>query len=185
MKVQGSRFKVQCKPVVASGRLSLITNHSRGFSLIECLVYISLFALFINLVMSAYVSAHSASENLRRTAEDITRALDSGERWREDVRTATAPPRLITENGQTWLALPHGTNTIFYTHFGSAVWRLNSTNAAWQPVLTRVQASLMEADARAHVTAWRWEVELQMKDDKKHTRPLFTFLAPAATEKKP
>ena len=137
------------------------------------------------LATQVFFQTRDSSDRLRRNADDITRALHAGERWREDIRTATGAPRVVEENGQVWLAVPRGTNLTVYTHFKTGVWRQESTNAPWSPALTRVKASRMEPDTRAHLTAWRWEVELQMKDDKKHTRPLFTFLAPAPTEKKP
>lgn len=148
-----------------------------GFTLIECLAYLGLFALFIVLVITTFFRARDGSDALRRNADDVTRALHAGERWREDVRTASAPARLVTENGQTWLALPHGTNTTVYTHFQNTVWRQSHTNDPWLPVLTRVATSRMEPDARQHVAAWRWEVELQVKDEQKRTKPSFTFLA--------
>lgn len=160
-------------------------RNSSAFTLIECLAYVSLFALFIVLVMTTFFRARDGSDALRRNADDVTRALHAGERWREDVRTATAPPRVVTEGGQTWLALPHGTNTTVYTHFRNTVWRQSHTNQPWQLALARVQSSRMDADARQHVGAWRWEVELQLKDEKKQTKPLFTFLAAAPKEIKP
>ena len=82
------------------------------------------------------------------------------------------------------LAIPRGTNTVVYTHFKDSVWRQADTNAPWSRALAGVRASRMEPDARAHVTAWRWELELAVKDERKKTRPLFTFLsvAPAATQ---
>ena len=166
-------------------RQSAIGNRQSAFTLIECLAYLGLFALLIVLVMTTFFRARDGSDSLRRNADDITRALHAGERWREDVRTTTAAPSLVTENGQTWLALPRGTNTTVYTHFGSTVWRQVHTNQPWQPVLLRVQASHMEADARQHVTAWRWELELQLKDAQKRTKPSFTFLAVAPKETKP
>ena len=169
----------------ATAAPSPIGNRKSAFTLIECLAYVGLFALFIVLVMTTFFRARDGSDSLRRNADDVTRALHAGERWREDVRTATAPPSLVTENGQTWLALPRGTNTTVYTHFGSTVWRQAHTNQTWQPVLLRVTTSRMEADARQHVAAWRWEVELQTKDAQKRTKPQFTFLAVAPQETKP
>ncbi|NBR87379.1 MAG: type II secretion system protein [Verrucomicrobia bacterium] len=188
MKVQGSRFKIQGGRAQIDGHASLITNHSPGFTLIECLVYISVFALVMGLAMQVFFAGRDGSDRLRRNADDLTRALHAGERWREDVRTATGAPRVIEENGQTWLAIPHGSNVTVYTHFKTGVWRQEHTNAPWAPALAQVKASRMESDTRTHVAAWRWEVELQIKDDKKRTRPLFTFLAAAAAtqpEKQP
>ena len=185
MKVRGSRFKVSGGRSRSANHHSLITNHSSAATLIECLVYISLFALFIVLVMPTFYRSRDSADALRRHADDITRALHAGERWREDVRTATAPPRMVEENGQTWLAIPRGTNVTVYAHFKDTVWRQEQTNAAWMPALARVKSSAMSADARAHVAAWRWEVELQLKDPRKQTKPLYTFLAVVPNEPKP
>jgi Tfp pilus assembly protein PilE len=74
----------------------------RGYSLIECLVYIAVLAVVLNLSFVAYYRYEQHTRSLRRNADDITRALRAGERWREDVRTAIAPPHAIA-NG---LAIP-------------------------------------------------------------------------------
>lgn len=170
-------------------RQSAIGNRqSRAFSLIECLVYISVFALVMFLAMQLFFQTRDSADRLRRNADDLTRALHAGELWREDVRAATASPRVVTENGQMWLAIQRGTNMVVYTHFKDTVWRQSDTNAPWTRALAGVRASRMEPDARAHVTAWRWELELAVKDERKKTRPLFTFLTVATApqpEKQP
>lgn len=167
-----------------TGHLSPATCHSTAaFSLVECLVYIAIFAVFIVLAMQAFFAGRDGSDRLTRSADDLTRAIHAGERWREDVRTATAAPRVVTESGQTWLVLPHGSNVVVYTHFKDTLWRQANTNAPWQPALARVKASRMDPDARAHVTAWRWELELAVKDERQRTRPRFTFLAAATAAK--
>lgn len=173
---------------MAGRRASLITDYSRGFSLIECLVYIAAFALVMLLAMQLFYQTRDSADRLRRNADDLTRALHAGELWRDDVRAATGLPRVVAENGQTWLALPRGTNLVVYTHFKDTVWRQADTNAPWTRALAGVRVSRMEPDPRAHVAAWRWELELAVKDERKKTRPLFTFLAvtPAVQpEKKP
>lgn len=164
-----------CRPGVPHSQFAI--RNSSAFSLIECLVYISVFTLVMFLAMQVFFQTRDSSDRLRRNADDITRALHAGERWREDVRTATAPPRAVEKDGQHWLAIPRGTNLTVYIHFKDTVWRQESTNQTWQPALARVKSSHMDADARQHVTAWRWEVELHTKDPKKRVTPLFTFLA--------
>jgi hypothetical protein len=156
-----------------------------AFSLIECLTYISVFALFMILAMQVFFQGRDSSDRFRRSADDITRTLTAGERWREDIRTATGALRAAEENGQTWLVIPRGTNITTYTHFKTGVWRQEHTNAAWVPALTQAKSSRMEPDSRKHVTAWRWEVELQIKDEKKQTKPLFTFLGVVPSDAKP
>lgn len=172
-----------CRPSIPHSQFAV--RDSSAFSLIECLVYISVFVLIMFLAMQVFFQTRDSSDRLRRNADDITRVLHAGERWREDVRTATGAPRAVEKDGQHWLAIPRGTNLTVYIHFKDTVWRQEHTNQTWQPALARVKSSHMDADARQHVTAWRWEVELQMKDDKKHTQPLFTFLAVAPRETKP
>lgn len=167
-----------------SGGLNL-RNSPAAFSLIECLVYISVFAIVMSLAMQVFLQTRESADRLRRTADELTRALHAGELWRDDVRAATAPPRTVTENGQTWLAIPRGTNTVVYTHFKDTVWRQADTNAPWTRALAGVRTSRMEPDARAHVTAWRWELELAVKDERKKTRPRFTFLTVPATAPQP
>ncbi len=166
--------------------LSPATRHpSRAFTLIECLVWVAILAMMFSFMMQLFFAGRTGADGLRRNADDITRTLHAGERWREDVRTATAPPRVVKKDGQEWLTIPRGTNLTVYMHARDTVWRQEHTNQVWQATLHRVQSSRMDADARQHVTAWRWEVELQTKDPKKRVTPLFTFLVAAPQEKQP
>src|SRR3989449_5564281 len=48
---------------------------------------------------------------------------------------------------------------------------------SWSRVLTNVAGSLMEADARQNVTAWRWDLELEKRVRTSHLRPLFSFIS--------
>ncbi|NBV21970.1 MAG: hypothetical protein EBS05_08625 [Proteobacteria bacterium] len=156
-----------------------------AFTLIECLVWVAMLAMIFGFILQLFFSGRAGADGLRRNADDITRALHAGERWREDVRTATAPPRLIEQDGHRQLVVQTGTNVIAYAFFEDTVWRRPQTNQAWQPALVRVKASRMEADPRERITAWRWELELQAKDPKKRVTPLFTFLAATPKEPRP
>ncbi len=179
------RFRVSIFVNRVGARRPATSHAQAGFSLVECLVYISVFAVFMFLAMQLFFQTRDSADRLRRTADDLTRALHAGELWRDDVRAATASPRVVTEDGQAWLTIPRGTNTVVYTHFKNAVWRQADTNAPWTRALAGVLASRMEPDARAHVAAWRWELELAVKDERKKTRPLFTFLTVAPAAKQP
>jgi len=54
-------------------------------------------------------------------------------------------------------------------------------NKPWVQLLGNVKLSWMQADPRARVTAWRWELELRPRlkgyDKPGRVRPLFTFVA--------
>jgi Tfp pilus assembly protein PilE len=143
----------------------------RGYSMIECLVYIAVFAVVLNLSFVAYYHYDQHTRNLRRNADDITRALRAGERWREDVRTAIAPPHAI-ENG---LAIPQQSGEVAYVFTDGAVWR--QTGATRVVVLKQIKASTISDDSRQRVNAWRWELELASPQKVVLVRPLFTFTA--------
>jgi hypothetical protein len=52
-------------------------------------------------------------------------------------------------------------------------------------VLARIKNSLMRADPRPGISAWRWELELQPGKAKTKMRPRFTFEASAGTTNQP
>ena len=55
--------------------------------------------------------------------------------------------------------------------------RQTSGNTNWIDLLPNVKSSRMEPDPRRHVTAWRWELELQGRQKVARVKPLFTFQA--------
>src|SRR5207245_2560100 len=81
---------------------------SRGFTLIETLVYMSLLFVTLGIAFVAMYRSMDASAALRRNANDIVQALKAGEQWREDVRQVTGPVRSEqTAQGVTF-RLPRG-----------------------------------------------------------------------------
>jgi hypothetical protein len=163
------------QPCVAKRR-----RRQRAYFLIEALVYISVIMALLGVGYAAMYRCIDSTLALRRNAEDIASALHAGERWRVDVRASTAQPRVEdTQSGQLLvLDSPRGPVTYRFGTNGVSR-RLGET--AWMNLLPRVKSSAMTADRREHVTAWRWELELQprvtgsMKPG--HVRPLFTFIA--------
>jgi len=160
-------------------RLQVACSRPAGFTLIECLTYISVSAVILGLATMAFYQCWDGSIGLRRNADDIARALRAGERWREDVRSATVLPRLETsENGQT-LHIPHATGEVTYQFTPDAVLRQAGTNAAWVDVLGRVKSCHVTLDQRQHVSAWQLELELPVYRKGARIRPLFSFEAVA------
>ncbi len=155
------------------------TRGRLGASLLECLVYIGVLFVVLAVAGAAYVRVLDHTRDMRRVAADVARALAAGERWRADVRAATAPPRLAATGEVCALHLPGAGGEVVYLFDGSNVWRRAGADAPWQTFLPRVKASQFLADPRAYVTAWRWEVELQPGPRPGRTPPLFSFLAVA------
>ena len=147
----------------------------RAFTIIECLVYIGLFAVLLGLGTVAFYRCFDNMKGLRRNADDITRAVHAGELWRHDIRAAARAIQ-INEAGQT-IRIPQRDREVFYWFADTQVFRKTGAEAPWLPLLSKVQSSQMTSDPHAHVTAWRWELELQISRKDTRLRPLFTFLA--------
>ncbi len=143
-----------------------------GWSLIEMLVYITVFAGLSFGAYRALFETITHSRRLQQNTEAIITAVRAGERWRADVRHAVRP---ITWNNGS-LVIPQRDGEIIYRLAENTLWRTVAGKEA--PLLRQVQQSRMAPDQRTHVTAWRWELEL-LPPTNRPTKivPLFTFLA--------
>ncbi len=153
--------------------------------LVECLVYISVLLVILAVAGVAYNRVLDHTWNLRRAAADIARALDAGERWRADVRQATAAPRLVQEGEIQTLHLPRRDVEIVYRFDGSNVLRRAGVDAAWRPALRNVKSARFVEEPRQQVKTWRWEFELATGRRPARVPPLFTFTAVAPTPPRP
>ncbi len=59
--------------------------------LIDCMVYLALFLVISAVAFRVFYSCWDNAKNFRRSADEIAATLKIGDRWRTDVRTATAP----------------------------------------------------------------------------------------------
>jgi len=156
-----------------------------AYTLAEMLVYMGVLSIVMGVAWLSYYRVMGDSMALARNTEDIVRTLKAGERWREDIRSATAPPRLA----DGVLHIPQGAAEVLYRLSGNAVERRIAGNppadeaARWLPALTRLKASRMQADAGKLVASWRWEVELESRRAAR-IRPRFTFMAVPTAETK-
>ncbi len=152
----------------------------RAYLLIEALVYIAVIVALLGAGYAAMYRCVDSSLALRRNADDITSALHAGERWRADVRAATSPPRVENTDAGQLLYLDGARGAIVYRFSTNAIFRRLDTGS-WVRLLPNAKSSTMTADPREHVTAWRWELELQTRAKGSvkpgRVRPLFTFLA--------
>lgn len=146
-----------------------------GIMLIECLAYIAGLAVVMGLAYGAYYRCVAASNGMRRNATDITKVLQCGERWREDVRRATGDLSVTEADARQTLRIPQKSGAVLYVFENGAVKR-SIDGKTWNAILPNVKASQIKKENRKQVTAWRWEVELAARKEAK-VRPLFTFQA--------
>lgn len=134
-------------------------RRSSGLFLIECLVYISVFAILLGGATTVFYFCWDHSQALIYATDDITSALHAGERWRVDVRAATGKITVETTATGEVMRIPQGARTISY-RFESGEIRRQIDALSNSPLqLANVKTSQMEMDARGAVTAWRWELE--------------------------
>ena len=153
--------------------------------LVECLVYLSCLFAVLGVAMTVFYQVLDFSRGLRRNAEDITRVLKAGERWRADVRAAT--DRLRVEEGLAGRALhiPQRDGRVSYLFVTNAVVRCTEKSGRCEMILLAAKECRFLPESRRQVTAWRWEVELPSRLKAVRVHPLFTFTAVSAREAQP
>ncbi len=156
-----------------------ISNQRRavaGVSLIDCLVYFALFSVLTTLAYSAYWRFELQSRRLQQNAEDVVQAIQAGERWRDDVRRATAPVRFEKNENVETLHIPQKSGEVTYIFEQRAVKRCSPHG---QPVgiLANVKSTDTQFNRRGAVNVWRWEFELNSREKIPKIRPLFSFQA--------
>lgn len=154
-----------------------------GYLLLEVLAYLAVVAIVLAVGYAALYRSIDSSVVLHRTADDFALALNTGERWRADVRAARNGIRLEdTAEGQILHLL--GAAGVDYRCAAGAVYR-RAGAGPWVRLLANVKDSTMQEDRRANALAWRWDLELQPRAKGKikpgRMRPLFTFLAVPVT----
>ena len=153
---------------------------SAAYLLVEALVYIGVVFVILGCGYGTLYRYIDNSMTLRRSAGDLSKALHAGERWRADLRTSRTQSWSTDDAAEPVLLLSGGPVDVSYRFADHALFRRRGTGT-WATVLTQVKSSTMKADPREHVTAWRWELELQprAKGSVKpgSIRPLFTFIA--------
>lgn len=156
-----------------------------AFSIIECLVYIGVLAVILNLGGAALFRGLEYNRALQHDADAVTRALQAGEQWRADLRAATAAPQPGETAGMTTLDIPQRGTIVAYAFRQNAVWRRNGTEGEWRRIIPDVRWSEMSREQRIRTEVWRWEVELKSSGNHTRLRPLFTFLAVTPEEAHP
>jgi len=159
-------------------------RQSAGYLLTEALVYISVVMVILGIGYAAMYRCIRYSLNLRRSAEDIAKALNVGERWRDDIRAAGTRVDWEPVDAERVLILEGTSGRIAYKLTDQTLFR-KTGDGPWVPVLPNVQACSFEADKRKHVKAWRWELELMPRAKNPRLKPLFTFTAVPANASKP
>ncbi|MGD1088419.1 MAG: hypothetical protein ABR955_06800 [Verrucomicrobiota bacterium] len=153
------------------------TRRQAGILLVECMVYIVVFAILLGIGTRVFYFCWDHSKALIYATDDIASALHAGERWRADVRGATGNISVEpTAKGEV-VTIPEGAKEILYRFNSGEVRRQIASSEFSELLLPKVKSSQMKMDARGDVTAWRWELELMQRRKETQLPLLFTFEA--------
>jgi hypothetical protein len=153
-----------------------------GMLLIQCLVYIAVFAILLGLGTAAFYFCWNHSEALITSTNDIEAALHMGERWRADVRSATGKITVETTSKGEVIQIPEGEKEVVYRYADGELCRQAGPSAFPEVLLPKVKTSEMREDLRGSVIAWQWSVELLQHRKETHLPLWFTFEAVAPTK---
>ena len=115
-----------------------------GMLLMECLVYVFVFAILLGGATTAFYFCWNHSEALIYATDDITSALHAGERWRADVRAATGKITVETTATGEVVRIPEGARKVFYRFESGEVRRQTSASGNPQLLLAKVKTSRNE-----------------------------------------
>ena len=154
------------------------TRRAAGILLVECLVYIAVFAILLGIGTAVFYFCWDHTRAVISATNDIESALRVGERWRADVRGATGKISVESTPAGELVRIPEKETEIVYRFESGEVRRKISTLKNSQLVLPKVKTSRMETEVRGGVTAWRWELELTPRRNEARLPLRFTFEAP-------
>jgi Tfp pilus assembly protein PilE len=166
--------------------MKLPSNISRargraGITLIECMTFIAVFLILSSIAMGAFYFFWDRSAALISATDDISAALNAGERWRADVRGATGTITVETLASGETVNIPEGESEVVY-HFASGRMQRQIGSASFNPFqLTKILSSEMKSESRGGVKAWRWELQLAQRRKETYLPLLFTFEAAQKT----
>jgi hypothetical protein len=152
-----------------------------GIMLVECLIYLGVFAVLLGIGYGTFYLCWDNSKALHYATDDIASALHAGERWRADIRSATGKITVETTAQGEQLRIPRKTTAIIYSFRAGELRRQLASSRFSELVLPTVKASQMVKETRGPVTAWRWELELTPRRKETHLPLLFTFEAAKTT----
>lgn len=151
------------------------SRRAAGILLIECVVYIAVFAILTGIGTAAFYLCWNQSKAVVYATDDIGAALRAGERWRAEIRNATGPISVEKTASGEELRIPSPNKTIVYRFESGEVRRESPASQQSELLLAKVNSSQMNKDMRNGVTAWRWELNLLVRRPETQLPLLFTF----------
>jgi hypothetical protein len=148
-----------------------------GVSLIECLVYVVVFAILLGIGTASFYFCWDHTRATISTANEISASLRAGETWRADVRAAMGKISVTTTAAGESVEIPTAGGGIIYRFEGGELRRENLAQKSSRLLLPHVKSSAMKTEMRGAVVAWHWELEVTPHRNEARLPLLFSFAA--------
>jgi hypothetical protein len=158
-------------------RPDILHRRRSGMMLIECLVYIAVFAILTGIGLASFYFCWDHTRGTIYAADEVESALRAGEGWRADVRAATGKISVATTATGALVMIPEGERKILYRFAAGELRREIPAQNISRLLLPKVKVSEMKTEAREGVTAWRWEIAVTPRRKEASLPLLFTFEA--------
>ncbi len=150
----------------------------RGVTILEMMVSIAVLTIVMAVGGVAMARLWTVTGQMRREADELQSVLAAGERWREDIRSATGAILTEAEDGIAVIRIPaKDRREVQWASLPGAVVRRDHPDAPWTTVCRRIRGSTIQLERRGAVAAWRWDLELEPMTKRSRFVRAFTFLA--------
>src|SRR6185437_1864125 len=139
--------QMKLRPDIAHAR------HCSAVMLIECLVYIAVFAILTGIGLASFYFCWDHTRGTIYAADEVESALRVGEGWRADVRAATGKISIATTATGELVTIPEGEGKILYRFEAGELRREIPAQNISRLLLPKVKMSEMKTEARDGVTA--------------------------------
>jgi hypothetical protein len=147
-----------------------------GILLIECLVYIAVYAILLGVGTAAFFYCWDHTRATITTANEVESILRAGETWRADVRASTGKITVSEASGGEVIEIPESAGKVVYRCVDGQLLRENGSPNP-RLLLEKIVHSTIQSEDRAGVAAWRWELDMAPPRQMPRFPIHFTFLS--------
>ncbi len=144
---------------------------TRRFSLLELIVYVSVFTLVSTMSIMTYHAGVKNQGHLTLAGDDVSRTTRAGDAWRKRIRDADSIR--LTDNVLT--LENEGGNTRFVLVGDSIIRKTEGERE--HILLRRVSSCRFEREKRDGFTIWTMTIELRTRSKNPAVKPLFSFIS--------
>lgn len=141
--------------------------------LMELIIYIAVFAVILTLAWTSFARVLTVTTEFRRAGDRVAALTRGGERWREDMRSAT----VLETNGTTSLRLKLAEGNVVYALADGKLVRSGPAVGRTDVLAEGLVGAAFIREPVDGVSAWRFEARIQSRQKQERVLADFRFFA--------